>query len=327
MTLETIPSHARRARTVSWAIRFIVFGGVGLWLYRDDTDLAGIVFQSPGYILSAWALGIVAMGLAALRWQYLMLAFGARQPPPTGHLWQLNLIGHFYNVFVPGAVGGDIGRGYIARKVFDAPTTSYFVIAGERIIGLATLGLVFGIGLWIGPRIPAIAHAEIWVIIPMGLGIAVFGLALLGRRIRQWWTSAPELTAPKYVVWAVGLSLVTHSLTIIAFTLLSVGCALGPTHSGLDISLMVLVVPIALIAQVLPVAIAGIGPREVALVFLLPSVAAVTDSGAMALSLSYAAANILLALSGGLLQVLSGSTLVTGLGFETDLETEKDICQ
>ena len=310
-------------RLISWALRCIVVGGVGYWLYQnDDSDLLGIIFQSPGYIAAAWFLGVVAMGLAAIRWQLLMTAFGARTPPAVRHLWQLNLIGHFYNVFVPGSVGGDIARGFVARQAFNAPTTSYFVIAGERILGLATLGIVFGLGVLLGPRIPSIEDAAVWVAIPVFLGLIGFGVALMGRRIRHWWRSAPELKRPGLVGLAALLSIVTHGLTIAAFFILSIGCALGADGGGLPLTLIILIVPIALIAQVLPVAIAGIGPREVALVFLLPSVSTTTDSGAMALSLSYACANVCLALSGGLLQIMSGSRLLHPLEGSEDADEE-----
>ena len=124
-----------------------------------------------------------------------------RCPNTAGHQASLATQSHrsFLQCIRPRVRWRSIARGFVARQAFDAPTTSYFVIAGERILGLATLGIVFGLGVLLGPRIPSIEDAAVWVAIPVFLSLIGFGVALIGRRIRHWWRSAPELERPGLV--------------------------------------------------------------------------------------------------------------------------------
>ena len=77
---------------------------------------------------------------------------------------------------------------------------------------------------------------------------------------------------------------------------------------NLDVTLLDLtvIVPVALVASVVPLAIAGVGPREVALVALIPLLNLGTEEQALLLSVGFAASNWVLGGCGGLLQLMVG---------------------
>jgi len=294
----------------SWGIRLVVLGLIGYWLYRQTNtkELGAALARSPSAIGLAALIVTINMAMAALRWRCLMAAFDAYRFPGLGSLFKLNLVGHFYNIFVPGAVGGDVGRGYVARSCFREATSSYFVVVSERLIGLSALGVIFALGILYGPPIPGLSNATMWTVVLVILGVGVLVIGLLGRKIRRWWSSFPQITQPRMVLYAVGLSIVAHVLTIIAFGILCYGLKMG-----LDISVLVVIVPVALVASVVPLAIAGIGPREVALVGLMPLMKVANADDALALSLCFAAASITVALVGGVIQLSEGGRLLASL--------------
>ena len=165
---------------------------------------------------------------------------------------------------MPGAVGGDLPALHI-QYLLRLEVESYFVIVAERMLGLGALGMFRGRSIF-GQGAIIVEAAGLWVVGLSSLVICVLAIGLMGRRLTRWWRSAPTLTHPMYVLYATALSLVTHSITVIAFWVLT-------RSMHLDVSLidLAVIVPVALVASVVPLAIAGVGPREVALVakFLL----------------------------------------------------------
>ena len=119
-----------------------------------------------------------------------------------------------------------------------------------------------------------------------------------GRKFR---VSSP----PVGVVIAFGISVLGHGLTLGIFWLLAQGLQIE-----IGFTAIALIVPLGLVASIVPIAIAGIGPREAALVGLFGLLGVARES-ALALSLTFAAVLIALAAVGGLLQ------LGWGLGLET----------
>jgi uncharacterized membrane protein YbhN (UPF0104 family) len=97
-------------------------------------------------------------------------------------------------------------------------------------------------------------------------------------------------------------------VTIFAFGILGEGLGLQ-----LGLTTLIVLVPIALVASVVPLAIAGIGPREAALVGLLPMMNVASAEQALALSLAFALSHWLLAGLGGFVQLVLGERLMSVL--------------
>ncbi|MCA9541447.1 MAG: flippase-like domain-containing protein, partial [Myxococcales bacterium] len=284
-------------------------GALALWLLRGGGAAALVDALRPlplSALFSALGVGVVIMVLAGLRWRVLMMAFGAAPLPSLPTLVRGFLIGLFYNSFLPGSIGGDVVRGVISRRCFSEATASYLVVALERMIGLSTLGLVFLLGMAVRP--PPIALDGIWPWIAglLALGVALLVFARVSGRLARWWEKAPRVASPVGLVGAALLSLPMHGGAIAMFALLGDGLGLP-----LEPLAWLAVVPLVLVASALPVAIAGLGPREVAVVALLGAFG-VAQPQALALSLSYWAALMLLALLGGLVQLVWGISLADG---------------
>lgn len=301
---EPDPTSRAPAKTwLGWTVRVVVVIIIGWWLYTN-TDLNNLVeaIKRIDVLIFLAALGLVGvnMGLAAFRWRALMQAFGAQGIPDWPVLLRLILIGQFYNTFVPGSVGGDVVRAYVARTCFEDATSSFAVVISDRIVGLSALAMILLLGLIIGPPLVDFSTIMPWLLAIIGIGIVLGFSGFASTRIKTIWARIPTISEPRGVVVAGGLSGCAHGCTILAFALLS-----STLNINLGLTDLLLIVPLALIAGVIPLAIAGIGPREAALVGLLGLLGIAQDE-ALALSLCFASTILLVGLLGGLLQLTHG---------------------
>jgi glycosyltransferase 2 family protein len=293
----------KQRRQLSWILRCIVVGVIAWWLL-SGSDLealtSAIAKIDPASFSVAVSLVALNMLIASERWDLLMGAFGAKDTPNRLVLLRLILIGQFYNTFVPGSVGGDMVRGYVARRCFTDASSSFAVVISDRVIGLSTLGIILLGGFFWGPEIVSIQSIAPWIAGVIALGALVLIVGHFSQKLTTLWARVPRITDLRAVLKAALLSVCAHVSTI---------CAFGALASALGLSLLwsdlCLIVPLGLIAGVIPLAIAGIGPREAALVGLLGLVN-VSKPDSLALSLGFASAIIVVALLGGILQLTHG---------------------
>ena len=292
-------------RWLPWLLKGAVIAALAIWLLRGD-DAATLWDAARRLPIAAMGASLVlALGLmtvGAIRWGMLMRAFGATGVPGSLTLLGLVLVGLFYNTFVPGAIGGDIVRGALSRRLFENKATPYVVVLLERLIGLSALGLVFLLGVAVGPQLIDMRAIWPWIIALVGGGALLGVAALITGKFRNLFRRLPVVHHPAQLAGAFAISFLGHALSVGIFWVLVWGLALP-----IDLTVLLQVVPLGLLAAVIPLAIVGIGPREVALVGLL-GLQGIAKGDALALSLGYAAAIIALAAVGGLLQ-LGGSQL------------------
>lgn len=306
------PSALRRFGPL--LIKLVVIAALALWLLRGDdaATLWRAVQRLPiSALVACLGLALALMTVGAIRWGMLMRAFGAQGVPGGVTLLRLVLIGLFYNTFVPGAVGGDIVRGVISRRLFSNRATPYVVVFLERIIGLSALGIVFLIGVLIGPPLVDMTPFWPWIAALAGGGVLLLLVGVLTGRFKRLFARLPVVERPAQLGLAFAISFVGHGLSLAIFGILVWGLGLPITGNTL-----LQVVPLGLIAAVIPLAIVGIGPREVALVGLL-GLQGIAKGDALALSLGYAATMIMLAGIGGLMQLIAPPQLGDGLGEST----------
>lgn len=312
MTTPDAPPSALR-RWAPRAIRLLVLGALAAWLLSnaDRDELLAAVQRLPLWAFgAATALVVGAIALSTLRWRMLMRGFGATQIPPLPKLMRLVFVGIFYNTYVPGAVGGDVVRAVVSRHCFAEPAASSVVILLDRIIGLSALGVVFLLAVPFGPTLVDPATAAPWLAALIGVGVLALVAARMSGLLARWWTRVPRVHRPRELGWAFATSVGCHALSITGFIVLSTGLALP-----LAVTDLLVVVPLGMVASVVPIAIAGIGPREAALVGLLGLVGLGRAEG-LALSLGYAAALLTAAAMGGLLQLFGGKLTVEALEAE-----------
>lgn len=305
MTTAAQPSTWRRIAPV--LVKLAVLAALAIWLLggNDAQALWEAARRLP--LTTAFASIGLAIGLllvATVRWRMLMRAFGASEVPGLLGLFRLILVGLFYNTFVPGTIGGDIVRGAVSRKLFENPAAPFVVVLLERLIGLSALGVVFLVGALVGPRLIDIHQIWPWLAVLVGGGALLLIVGSFTGRLKSILGRLPVVHRPAQLIAAFVISFAGHAFSIAIFWVLARGLELP-----IDLVTLLQVVPLGLMAAVIPLAIVGIGPREVALVGLL-GMLGIARGDALALSLGYAATIIVIAAFGGLLQLLGGKLTV-----------------
>ena len=172
------------------------------WLIRSgslDFKALDVFVDRPLLVLSSIGLTLLGVVTGALRWSVLLRLANVRIP--FLRAMQLQATAIFFNVAIPGNVGGDLVKsGYAAREAKPAMRPTVFVIVFvERILGLGGLVLVAGIVILLrGPsllanpqlRELAIAVAALATATVLGPGILVLLVRTSGDRLERW-TSGP----------------------------------------------------------------------------------------------------------------------------------------
>jgi uncharacterized protein (TIRG00374 family) len=278
--LSTVP-HPPRARWKSALITLLklaVVGALVLWLYRKGSIKGDDVlnaFRQPSWWGSAVPLSSAAVLIVSFRWWLLLRAADIRIP-----LWpavRLGLIGFFWNMFLPGAVTGDLAKMYYVGPY--APgrrAEAYTTIILDRVIGLGALVAIAFVAALLNFSFIQ-AHAQLmrlfWVMVACLAGFFVGGGALVvgvGRKSaladavksrvpmlesvrRSYHTLLAFGSRKKSITATLLLSFVSHgSLVLIA---LASGSAIGETqlHPGQYFFL----VPIGLVTNSIPVGSPG----------------------------------------------------------------------
>lgn len=161
---------------------------------------------------------------------------------------ELYLLGMFYNLFLPGGIGGDAYKGYLIKKNFEVATKRVVsVVVLDRLSGLLLLFIYACIlALWLNAQ--AFTNIK-----------GLFILAILGSISVFWWVNQRFFDYVLPVFWkSLGLSALVQLAQLISvyFILMALYLSAG-TVSYLFIFL------ISSIVAVLPLTIGGIGSREV----------------------------------------------------------------
>lgn len=287
-SLENTPkAGASRRGLVILALKVTVATVLIGWLVKSgalDFGALRVLFERPTLLLLDLAVFSAGVVIATLRWRALLSIAGVRVP--IRRLFVLQLTALFFNVVIPGNVGGDVVKAlYVARDADrDKRTTILLIVFVERLIGLAGLVVMAtivtaarGAVLWGDPLLRPLATTV--ALLGAGLVLGVVGFVVVmrvaGARMESW-TSGPsrfskllnQLVAafrlisqgPKQLAVALGLSMAGHAFAMALFTVL--------THaiSGQDVaySAVATVFPLGLLTLVLPVSPAGLGVGHVA---------------------------------------------------------------
>lgn len=249
---------------VSVAVLWLLMSGIG-W-----TDLAArLAAADPRLLAAGLAVKALTLPLAALRWRAAGRAAGMTLSRLTA--FKLQMAGIFLGQVLPGAVGGDLLRGWFTWRLGQPAGAVVAAMVLDRmtaLLGVALLGLI---GL---PRLAAVAPpALVWGVFALasallaGTGV----LALLGRLplpdpLRRGAAGAALRTVQampgRPAAWAaLGYSMAVHLATIA--TAILYARALGLPLGWLD---GLVVVPASIVAAALPVSLGGWGVREGAMV-------------------------------------------------------------
>lgn len=108
-----------------------------------DPGLASMLSRAePHYLWAAVAVFPIVFVITAYRWQCILRAVGIVMP--LGRTFALNMVGAFYNSFMPGSTGGDLLKAYYAAKQTPNRTRAVLSVIVDRAIGLLALVILGG---------------------------------------------------------------------------------------------------------------------------------------------------------------------------------------
>lgn len=296
-----------------------------------ENTFARLGQANPLYLPVGMALYLLAQAISTYRWQFLGAALGFRLP--FRELYEYYLIGMFFNMFLPGAIGGDAVRMYtLARRCGRRKREALLTLLAERGVGLAALLLLtsavvltpslLAINLTVPLRLPGLPLLSTDIrLLLLGLsGILLSGYALLhtlplARLARRFPSLALLEQAgvywrrPTLLLKSVSLSFGVHALMVGIHLLIA---------AALDVQVslpyMVVVYGVVSLASVLPISANGFGVRE-GIYWLFLTRIGLSGETALAFAFYWDAISILTSLPGGLL-LLKNRTLQPAAALE-----------
>lgn len=295
---------------IGWLLSRVDLGAVG-------RELGAVGVGNMALIL---VLQLLNTALKSYKWQQLLAADGIRLPHPTA--FASYMVGSFFSVFLPTAIGGDAVRAVdAARRSGRGMATATSVVA-DRVLGFAAIGMVGLAALAAGAATVLDTHLRV---IGAGLYAAVLALAILAFTDVVGWAAArlgraglPRLQQALQTIaasiasyrrsgglarWTL-VSVVAQVIVVVAVWVIARGLAIG-----VSLPYFFAIVPLVSLVESVPVSIFGIGTRDVSYVYLLGLVG-VAEAKALSLSLLYVLLTLVYALLGGVVFALRGPVRV-----------------
>lgn len=220
-----------------------------LWfvIRRIDLRQVGEIISASEklYLLGALLLFVVSKLISSVRLNRYLQIIGIRINEWTN--MKLYLLGMYYNLFLPGGIGGDGYKIWWLNKRFDVKTVRIFwAVMMDRIIGVLALfcmAVVFFYFTDIGAG-PVYGWFA-WALIPL----AILSAYLVNRRFFKY-------LVPVFTVTNL------QSVAVQVFQLLSALLILFSLNQTTELEGYLLVFLVSSIVAVLPITIGGIGSRE-----------------------------------------------------------------
>jgi uncharacterized protein (TIRG00374 family) len=279
-----------------------------------QTFVNTLLEMNVGYYAIAVLLYFISVGLLwAVRWYFIITATGA----PIGLLKviDINLVGSFFNVFLPTAVGGDVVRLYeLSRQSGVGTHSAASSVLLDRLIGLISLVIMGLIALIVGFQYIAEQVIVISVLATtIGLAVGwwllfnkrfvgkflwVFNLPVVNRfedSARRFYQSLYDLhRQPRLLVSTLSIALIAQVIEVISVIYIARALDLW-----VPATYFFIFVPVIWVITTLPLSLGGLGLREGAFAFLFGQVG-LAPTEAVAISLLVYSCRLLLGLVGGL---------------------------
>jgi uncharacterized membrane protein YbhN (UPF0104 family) len=263
---------------------------------------------TPLAFVLATLLQYVALTVGTLRWGLLMRAYGAKGVPALGQLFKVYLVGHFYNTYLPGGVGGDVMRGVVTRRAFgeQGATGAMSVVLVERVLGMAGVVALTGIAtaVFAGNRFGNLLPYSLLVIAGIAAGLTALAhgnrlARFFPNPIKRILASLPRLVGYGSFTAAALLSLMTHTIMAVVGHVL-----VSSMKSDVPWSDSFLAMPLAVAMGFFPLTVAGAGARDLVLINLY-EVLGVPRAVGTATALAFLCSTLVAAGVGGIAQLLS----------------------
>ena len=299
--------------------------GILAWLFYKASDGEAFAklkaqFEGPGF--NWWLLGLafvcmfVSVLITFVRWYWLVRALDL--PFTLRQSVRLGFLGFLYNLAPVGIVGGDLLKAVmLARQQPRRRAQAVATVAVDRIIGLYVLFVVAATaillsGFWqhgdAQVRTIALAALAATAVATAGMG-TLFIPGITQGRLTDWLSGLPYvgrqighlLEAVRMyrsnvgvLAGSLGISVVVHGLTVVAFYLITLGIFNGGA-GNVSLAGEFVVVPLANVTKVIPL---NVGPLEFVLDALYVRVFAMAVGQGLVVALGCRICELLIALVG-----------------------------
>lgn len=306
-------------RFAALALRFGVSAVLIGWLLaRIDRGAVARELADFGLenVLAVLALQLVNTALKSTKWQQLMAADGIVMSHATA--FASYMVGTFFSVFLPTAIGGDAVRAVDAGRRSGRGVATATSVVADRVLGFAAIGVVGlaalagGAAASLDARLRLLGAALYVAVLAAaaasftGLaGVAAEAVGRLGwaRGERALCTVAASIAAYRasggLARWT-ALSIAAQAIVVVAVWVIARALEIDA-----HLPYFFAIVPLVSLVESIPVSIFGIGTRDVSYVYLL-GLAGVAQPKALSLSFLYVLLSLLYALLGGVVFAVRG---------------------
>jgi uncharacterized membrane protein YbhN (UPF0104 family) len=221
--------------------------------------------------------------VSTFRWRLLIVS-----KPPVRRLFALYITGSFFNIILPGLIGGDAVKGYYLYKETGNLPESMASIFMERYLGFTALFIIGAVAWPFAYPYLKGTGAFLWAfplfLLAFIIGSIVFFTFKAGKkriRLLNDFYGYFDYYDRKTLLKGIGFSFLVQLLVILQVFALSRGLGLA---EGLLVFFVF--IPIITTLAVLPISISGLGIREASFVLLFGAVG-VSPQAATALSFSW----------------------------------------
>jgi uncharacterized protein (TIRG00374 family) len=304
-----------------------------------DAGINGMVAKAdPRFLLGALLIFPLTYLITSYRFEILLRVVDIRMG--LARAFVLNMVGAFYNTFMPGSTGGDVLKAYYASKLTTHKTRAVICVLVDRVLGLLALVSIGGVAAatqWNVSACRKVALGSGAILGATAVGLFVFyhptlrkftGLDFIIKRLpmQKHVQSAIETMEiyrrkPWMVAWSLMVSLPVHG-TVICSAMLA-GMAFGILREHWEYFWVA--VPVIVLAGSIPISPQGVGVMEGFAVLLLRPQGG-TIAQAFALTMCIRVVQMLWNLTGGLFVLRGGFHVPTEdeqHSMETDLPDEE----
>jgi hypothetical protein len=223
----------------------------------------------------------------SLRWAIIIRQY--KYEIPLSALWKINIIGAFFNQFLPSGIGGDVFRSFYLKQITQSLVTAVESVLIDRLFGLigTLLIIIIGVGYSYADLVSQTSNIIILVVLLLIIGTLVkyksaskFALDLTKNRryfnigsvfsriIQKYPNIFPSVDSVTSLTISRSSVLILVMLSVIGQFILG-GVVFTLAHScGSNIELLpiLFIFPWVVLVTMLPISIGGWGVRETGMV-------------------------------------------------------------
>ncbi len=314
--LEIGPFVLRQMRRIlskaSPVLKALFGASIFVWMAASGKlNLAEIArsFEHWPALLAIAGIGYFQVAITTWRWRLLLGAQDIRLS--YSRAWGLTMIGMLFSTVIPGAVGGDLIKGYyIARAAAGRKAHAATSVLMDRVVGLIGLLLLGAAMVAVNPaqvlrNAATRSLGAITIIAVLGSVGGLYLAVLTGGRLSAW-GFLPRVLRNVFSAlheYRRKASVIPITLAISVFnqalSCVSIYLALRSTGAaGLTAGEFFLIVPLGLVTSAVPISPAGVGVGQAAFFALFQMVAPRFASAGTAAFTVFQAVFILLCLTG-----------------------------